>query len=313
MKNERNFGPIPDKFKYPIPEDHKLNKDREGGGHRHSKTQRRKEEETGDRRPPVSYKERRRGPGRARATLDSALRRRTSQPAGGRRSDEGGEKIDGLDLSFWVEDVDLETSSPKPDYRDRWRNLTRAGGSNNNSSAVGDSRSDNNSNNNNRARVSLKKLSNSSAVGGRRSDSDSSNTRTRVGESLKQHSSEQVTVFGDWGDTLWEEVEQEWGEAGGWHHHQDQEDRLASLSARYLHAWADVARIGARAKTTPAPVPAPAPAPAKVATEEAEDSAAAGSVAVASSAETVGPGPLWTPAPARLNNYRRRPIKRTRL
>ena len=304
MKNERNFGPIPDKFKYPIPEDHKLNKDRDGGGLRHSKTQRRKEEETEDRRPPVSYKERRRGPGRARATLDSALRRRTSQPAGGRRSDEGGEKIDGLDLSFWVEDVDLETSSPKPDYRDRWRNLTRGGGSNSSSSsAVGDSRSGNNSNN--RARVSLKKLSNSSAVGGRRSDSDSSNSRTRVGESLKQHSSEQVTVFGDWGDTLWEEVEQEWGEAGGWHHNQDQEDRLASLSARYLHAWADVARIGARAKTTPAP--------AKVATDEAEDSAASGSVAVASSVEKVGPGPLRTPAPARLNNYRRRPIKRTRL
>ena len=309
MKNERNFGPIPDKFKYPIPEDHKLNKDRDGGGRRHSKTQRRKEEETGDRRPPVSYKERRQQrPGRARATLDSALRRRTSQPAGGRRSDEGGEKIDGLDLSFWVEDVDLETSSPKPDYRDRWRNLTRGGGNNSNSnssSAVRDSRRKDN--NGTKVRDPLKKLSNSSGVGGRRSDSDSSNSRTRVGESLKQHSTEQVTVFGDWGDTLWEEVEQEWGEAGGWHQDQDQEDRLASLSARYLHAWADVARIGARAKTTPAP------APAKVATEEAEDSAAAGSVAVASSVERVGPGPLRTPAPARLNNYRRRPIKRTRL
>ena len=307
MKNERNFGPIPDKFKYPIPEDHKLNKDRDGGGLRHSKTQRRKEEETEDRRPPVSYKERRRG---QQQRLDSALRRRTSQPAGGRRSDEGGEKIDGLDLSFWVEDVDLETSSPKPDYRDRWRNLTRGGGSNSNSnssSAVGDSRRKDN--NGTKVREPLKKLSNSSGVGGRRSDSNS-NSRTRVGESLKQHSSEQVTVFGDWGDTLWEEVEQEWGEAGGWHH-QDQEDRLASLSARYLHAWADVARIGARAKTTPAP--STAPAPAKVATDEAEDSAAAGSVAVASSVEKVGPGPLRTPAPARLNNYRRRPIKRTRL
>ena len=266
----------------------------------------------------MSYKERRRGqqqrPSRARATLDSALRRRTSQPAGGRRSGDGGEKIDGLDLSFWVEDADLETSSPKPDYRDRWRNLTRGGGNSSSSSGVGGSGSDNNGNNN-RARVPLKKLSNSSAVGDRRSDSnssavggrrsDSNNSRTRVGESLKQHSSEQVTVFGDWGDTLWEEVEQDWGEAGGWHQHQDLEDSLASLSARYLHAWADVARIGARAKTTPAP------APAQLATEEAEDSAAAGSDPVPSSVERAGPGPLRTPAG--LNNYRRRPIKRTRL
>ena len=264
----------------------------------------------------MSYKERRRGqqqrPPRARATLDSALRRRTSQPAGGRRSGDGGEKIDGLDLSFWVEDADLETSSPKPDYRDRWRNLTRGGGnsssSSSSSSGVGGSGSDNNSNNN-RARVPLKKLSNSSAVGDRRSDSN--NSRTRVGESLKQHSSEQVTVFGDWGDTLWEEVEQDWGEAGGWHQHQDLEDSLASLSARYLHAWADVARIGARAKTTPAPALALAPAPAQLATEEAENSAAAGSVPVPSSVERAGPGPLRTPAG--LNNYRRRPIKRTRL
>ena len=258
----------------------------------------------------MSYKERRWGqqqrPSRARATLDSALRRRTSQPAGGRRSGDGGEKIDGLDLSFWVEDADLETSSPKPDYRDRWRNLTRGGGnSSSSSSGVGGSGSDNNSKNN-RARVPLKKLINSSAVGDRRSDSN--NSRTRVGESLKQHSSEQVTVFGDWGDTLWEEVEQDWGEAGGWHQHQDLEDSLASLSARYLHAWADVARIGARAKTTPAPAPALAPA---LATEEAEDSAAAGSDPVPSSAERAGPGPLRTPAG--LNNYRRRPIKRTRL
>ena len=260
----------------------------------------------------MSYKERRWGqqqrPSRARATLDSALRRRTSQPAGGRRSGDGGEKIDGLDLSFWVEDADLETSSPKPDYRDRWRNLTRGGGNSSSSSGVGGSGSDNSSNNN-RARVPLKKLSNSSAVVGRRSDSNNSSSRTRVGESLKQHSSEQVTVFGDWGDTLWEEVEQDWGEAGGWHQHQDLEDSLASLSARYLHAWADVARIGARAKTTPAP--APAPAPAQLATEEAEDSAAAGSVPVPSSAERAGPGPPRTPAG--LNNYRRRPIKRTRL
>ena len=106
------------------------------------------------------------------------------------------EKIDGLPVDFWVDEVDVKSSTSRPDYRTRWRNLTRE----------------------HEDKIKERK-----------------DVKAEVLEEKKIS-----PVFSDWGDTFWDEIHDDWGE--------EDEDKFADLSARYLHAWADVARIGTRPK-----------------------------------------------------------------
>merc|ERR1712223_406073 len=45
-----------------------------------------------------------------------------------------------------------------------------------------------------------------------------------------------LPVFSDWGDSMWAEIHQDWDDTD--------EESVANMTARYLHAWADVSRIG---------------------------------------------------------------------
>merc|ERR1719434_317119 len=68
------------------------------------------------RTPPVDYKERRKK--KYDSSRSNTLRRRISN------THNSNTDISGLDLSFWVDDVDLSTTA-KPDYRKRWQNLSK--------------------------------------------------------------------------------------------------------------------------------------------------------------------------------------------
>ena len=107
-----------------------------------------------------------------------------------KRQKSSGELFDGLELDFW-EDEASEATSPKPDYRRRWQNLTSDYIPKNQSATISD-RSD-----------SLDSLS---------------------------------PVFSDWGESMWAEIHQDWDD--------EDDESVADMTARYLHAWADVSRIG---------------------------------------------------------------------
>ena len=254
-------------------------------------------------REPVKYKERRRLQRKpdvsVRKKLDNfLLRKRVSPPrAGGQRSDDNDkdlvwrskEDIDGLDLSFWVDEADLSTTA-KPDYRRRWRNLTQQY---------------------EEAETPEKTLSTIDRV-----DIDMLNEKEEViEEAASVTKSQKNPSFHDWGDSLWDEIQEDWGEdeAG------DNEDKFSDLSARYLNAWADVARIGTAAarksvnkKTNIIP--------AKTQTEDILSSKvkpapmpSAKMLNIKQSGDTAAPRP---PPQRRLPSQyinRRRPIKRTRL
>ena len=140
------------------------------------------------------------------------LRRRTSSTVAvdRRKSTErvkpyNDEKIDGLSVDFWVDEVDLKSSTSRPDYRTRWRNLTRE----------------------------HDKIKERNELKERVDAKDRIDVKDEVLEEKKIS-----PVFNDWGDTFWDEIHDDWGE--------EDEDKFADLSARYLNAWADVARIGTR-------------------------------------------------------------------
>ena len=246
----RKFGAIPDKFRYPLPREHRQPQAAVSG-------QRRRQQEVTGRKPfkevlnnkieqeyepdqpsnsrkplkvdkkrePVKYKERRRLHRKLDVPIrknlnNSLLRKRVSPPrAGGQRSEDkdlvwrSKEDIDGLDLSFWVDEADLSTTA-KPDYRRRWRNLTQQY---------------------EEEEASEKPLSTIDRV-----DIDMLNEKEEAAAVTK---SQKKPLFHDWGDSLWDEIQEDWGEddAG------DNEDKFSDLSARYLNAWADVARIGTAA------------------------------------------------------------------
>lgn len=107
-----------------------------------------------------------------------------------KRQKSSGDLFDGLELDFW-EDEASEATSPKPDYRRRWQNLTSDYIPKNQSAIISD-RSD-----------SLDSLS---------------------------------PVFSDWGESMWAEIHQDWDDTD--------DESMADMTARYLHAWADVSRIG---------------------------------------------------------------------
>ena len=107
-----------------------------------------------------------------------------------KRQKSSGELFDGLELDFWEEEAS-EATSPKPDYRRRWQNLTSDYIPKNQTATISD-RSD-----------SLDSLS---------------------------------PVFSDWGESMWAEIHQDWDDAD--------DESVADMTARYLHAWADVSRIG---------------------------------------------------------------------
>lgn len=106
-----------------------------------------------------------------------------------KRPKSSGELFDGLELDYWEDSTSLSTS-PKPDYKRRWQNLTSDYIPKNQSQSS--SRSD-----------SLDSLS---------------------------------PVFSDWGDSMWAEIHQDWDDTD--------EETVSDMTARYLHAWADVSRIG---------------------------------------------------------------------
>ena len=100
-----------------------------------------------------------------------------------------GELFDGLELDYWEDESSLATS-PKPDYKRCWQNLT------------------------------------SDYIPKNQSQSD------RRSDSLDSLS----PVFSDWGDSMWAEIHQDWDD--------NDEETVSDMTARYLHAWADVSRIG---------------------------------------------------------------------
>ena len=100
------------------------------------------------------------------------------------------QQFDGLALDFW-QDEESEATSPKPDYKRRWQNLS--------------------------------------------SDYIPKN-QTRGGEERSDQLDSLSPVFSDWGDSMWAEIHQDWDDTD--------EESVADMTARYLHAWADVSRIG---------------------------------------------------------------------
>ena len=248
----RKFGAIPDKFRYPLPREHQANSDK-----RPASGQRRRGHVVSEKKPfrevlknkiekkyqsdppsnrkpmnvekrePVKYKERRRLQRKPEASIrknldNSLLRKRVSPPrSGGRRSDDkelvwrSKEDIDGLDLSFWVDEADQSTTA-KPDYRRRWRNLTQEY---------------------EEAEATKKSPSIIDRV-----DIDPLDEREEVIEEEESVTkSQKRPLFHDWGDSLWDEIQEDWGEDDLG------ETKFSDLSARYLNAWADVARIGTAA------------------------------------------------------------------
>ena len=262
----RKFGPIPDKFKYSLPREHQVTASgrkppggqqrpghedrgrRPGGELRRVQSQRKPFQELlkhkiggkeiqdkyesleNSRKPlkvekkePVKYKERRRLQKQQEApikNLDDSLRKRVSPPrTGGRRSDDdlvwrSKEDIDGLDLSFWVDGADRSTTA-KPDYRRRWRNLTQEY---------------------EEADATKKSPSIIDRV-----DIDEIEEVIEEAEEESVTKSQKRPLFHDWGDSLWDEIQEDWGEDDLG------ETKFSDLSARYLNAWADVARIGTAA------------------------------------------------------------------
>ena len=323
----RKFGAIPDKFRYPLPREHRqpqaavsgrrrsqpevsgrkpfrevLNNQIEKKYEPDQPSNSRKPSKVEKKREPVKYKERRRLQRKPevaiRKNLNNSLLRKRVSPhrAGGQRSDDkdlvwrSKEDIDGLDLSFWVDEADLSTTA-KPDYRRRWRNLTQQY---------------------EEEETSEETLSTIDRV-----DIDMLNEKEEVIEEAGAVTkSQKKPLFHDWGDSLWDEIQEDWGEddAG------DNEDKFSDLSARYLNAWADVARIGTAAarksvnmKTNnmseksqsediliSAVKPAPKPSGKKLKIMQSGDIAAR------------PPRPPQRRPPSQYIN-RRRPIKRTRL
>ena len=250
----RKFGAIPDKFRYPLPREHHQASDRrpEAGQRRRGHGVRVSEKKpfrevlkkkiekkyepdppsnrkpmNVEKREPVKYKERRRLQRKPEASirknLDNSLLRKRVSPSrsGGRRSDDkelvwrSKEDIDGLDLSFWVDEADQSTTA-KPDYRRRWRNLTQEY----------------------EEAETIKKAP--STID--RVDIDPLDERDEVIEEAEAVTkSQERPLFHDWGDSLWDEIQEDWGEDDLG------ETKFSDLSARYLNAWADVARIGTAA------------------------------------------------------------------
>ena len=327
----RKFGPIPDKFKYSLPREHQVTASgrkppggqqrpghedrgrRPGGELRRVQSQRKPFQELlkhkiggkeiqdkyeslenrrkplkGEKKEPVKYKERRRLQKQQEApskNLDDSLRKRVSPPrTGGRRSDDdlvwrSKEDIDGLDLSFWVDGADRSTTA-KPDYRRRWRNLTKEYEEANNNQSKPPSSVD---------RIDLVTLREEE------DDKEKSDLKSKP-------------MFHDWGDSLWDEIQEDWGEDT-----REDEDKFSDLSARYLTAWADVARIGTAAarksssqasnkSTERSDTPGPARTPSSK------------MLSLKQKNNIVAPPPPPRRRPPSQNiNFRRRPIQRTRL
>ena len=149
-------------------------------------------------------------PHRRQGPEDYKFRRRSSlkYAENRNRNSDVEKKIDGLPVDFWLDEAIGGTTS-KPDYKNRWRNLTR----------------DHESMNKKLDRIDVIEENNDDIT-------DDPVTGDR----------KISPVFNDWGDTFWDEIHDDWGE--------EDEDKFADLSARYLNAWADVARIGSKKKNS---------------------------------------------------------------
>merc|ERR1712029_938960 len=164
------------------------------------------------RTPPVDYKERRKE--KYDSSRSNTLRRRISN------THNSNTDISGLDLSFWVDDVDLSTTA-KPDYRQRWQNLSKEYESNSDDSQ--DSVQE---------RVSvIEDIA-----------EDDIDEEGEIEETVEKQENPNL-MFGDWGDSMWDEIRDDWDNEDDFN-----EDMFRDVSARYLNAWADVARIGTTAR-----------------------------------------------------------------
>ena len=164
------------------------------------------------RTPPVDYKERRKE--KYDSSRSNTLRRRISN------THNSNTDISGLDLSFWVDDVDLSTTA-KPDYRQRWQNLSKEYESNSDDSQ--DSVQE---------RVSvIEDIA-----------EDDIDEEGEIEETVEKQENPNP-MFSDWGDSMWDEIRDDWDNEDDFN-----EDMFRDVSARYLNAWADVARIGTTAR-----------------------------------------------------------------
>jgi len=164
------------------------------------------------RNPPVDYKERRKE--KYDSSRSNTLRRRISN------THNSNTDISGLDLSFWVDDVDLSTTA-KPDYRQRWQNLSKEYESN----------SDDDAPDSVQERVSVID-----------DIAEDDIDEGEIEETVQKQESPNL-MFSDWGDSMWDEIRDDWDNEDDF-----SEDMFRDVSARYLNAWADVARIGTTAR-----------------------------------------------------------------